>query len=127
MTTFISLIAFSVQGLYTSTEVPLLLPGCTHMKYLKILEMYTQMLGYSSLFPTIFTQGNNSCVSLLASLDKGPSKKSSALIGKSLLLGKQIISFSPTALRKAKIVYNFGLSECVKGKVTPPRRTSTEL
>ena len=29
-----------------------------------------------------------------------------------LLLWKQIHSFNPIALRKARIVYNFGLSEC---------------
>ena len=35
-----------------------------------------------------------------------------------MLLLQQILSFNPIALRKAKIVYNFGLPECsrVKGK-----------
>ena len=33
-----------------------------------------------------------------------------------LLLEKQVLSFNPVALRKAKLVYNFGLSECCRVK-----------
>ena len=38
-----------------------------------------------------------------------------------MISGKQIISFNPIALRKAKIAYNFGLSECNRVKGRPNR------
>ena len=34
--------------------------------------------------------------------------------------GKSVNSFNPIALRKAKIVYNFGLSECNRVKHQQP-------
>ena len=39
-------------------------------------------------------------------------QKGSTLKGKSLLQREQILFFNPVALGKAKIVCNFGLSEC---------------
>ena len=47
------------------------------------------------------------------SLDnKTISKQGSTLKGKNLPLKEIILSFNAIALRKAKIVYSFGLSEC---------------
>ena len=43
----------------------------------------------------------------------------SALKGKNLHLYQQTLTFNSIALRKAKIVYNFGLSECNRVKITP--------
>ena len=45
-----------------------------------------------------------------------PSSDSNALFAPGLTgLGFSAVGFNPTALRKAKIVYNLGLSECNKG------------
>ena len=45
-----------------------------------------------------------------------PSQWGSTLKRKNFLLEEKIVAFNPFALRKAKIVYNFGLSECNRVK-----------
>ena len=42
--------------------------------------------------------------------------------GKNLLLEPQLFNFNPTALRKAKIANNFGLSKCNRVKSIPALR-----
>ena len=47
---------------------------------------------------------------------KQPFKIGSTFQGKNMFMGEKILSFNPIALRKAKIAYNFGLSECNRVK-----------
>ena len=41
--------------------------------------------------------------------------------------GKQDLFFNPVALRKAKIAYNFGLSECKRVKELTPLRREAKM
>ena len=59
-------------------------------------------------FSATFLKGNNYCdFSIGLSRQQSPSKMGSALEEK-----EHILSVNPIAPREAKIVYNFGLSEC---------------
>ena len=59
-------------------------------------------MGTSLLFSAILQKGDNFCDFLFASLEK---------MG-STVKKKNVLLLNPIALRKTKIVCNFGLSEC---------------
>ena len=65
----------------------------------------------SRCFPDFINKSNNSDFLFAAPEDKFL-QEGVYFQGQNLLLQMQILSFNPNALRKAKIVCNFGLSEC---------------
>ena len=64
-------------------------------------------------------RGSNSVVFIFASFVSGVQFSKKRI---SLLLWELIFSLNPIALGKAKIVYNFGLSECNRIKSRPSYR-----
>ena len=82
-----------------------------------------------SCFPTFFTKGNNCYVFLFVLLDDKTLPTWSLFIKKRVcFLNREFIPLresrkenpqNPIALRKVKIVYNFGLSECNRVKSCP--------